>query len=185
MIKGGEDFFKDTSDDFSSGGGRPSFRDISPERIPSVEKIFQEVLGRKPSSRELSFYKYTSISEDEIRTKLLSSDEHLKILEDASKLDGVEDQFKLSQLNEKKLTQRVEDLENQIAESNILLGEKNKIIAELREKSKNPYDLIEHTQRFEEGFDIYGVPRRSSTEKIEENKSIKEKLKDFINILLK
>ena len=77
----GEDYFKDTTDDFSSGGG--SSRSIKPsktDRTDAIEKIFMDVLGRKPSSREMAYYKYSPIKEDDIVAKLISSDEHKKII---------------------------------------------------------------------------------------------------------
>jgi hypothetical protein len=184
MIKGGEDFFKDKSDDFSSGAKRSSFRNFGSDNIPAIEKIFQEVLGRKPSSREASYYKYSTISEEELRTKLLSSDEHIKILEDASKLSNIEDELRNSQLNEKRLTQRVQDFDSQIAETNILLSEKNRIIEELREKEKNPYNFADHSRRYEEGFDIYSTPKVAE-EKINSRKTFKDLLKEFLDLLIK
>ena len=184
MINGGEDFFKDKNDDYSSGGGRSPLRDFPSDRVPMIENIFQEVLGRKPSSRELSYYKYGAMSEDDIRIKLLTSDEHKKVLEDASKLSGVDDQLKNVQLNEKKLTQKIEDLENQIAEVHILLSEKNSIISELREQVENPYNLEERIERYEEGFDVYTTPKVEPQD-IPKQKSFKEMLREFFNILLK
>ena len=184
MIKGGEDFFKDKNDDYSSGRGRSPLRDFPSDRVSMIEKIFQEVLGRKPSSRELSYYKYGAMSEDDIRIKLLTSDEHKKALEDASKLSGVEVQLKNVQLNEKKLNQKIEDLENQIAEVHILLSEKNSIISELREQVENPYNLNKSRERYEEGFDVYNAHKVVSQE-IPKQKSFRELLKEFFNILLK
>jgi len=184
MITGGEDFLKDKNDDYSSSGGRSSMRDFPSDRVPMIENIFQEVLGRKPSSRELSYYKYGSFSEHDIRIKLLTSDEHKKVLEDAAKLSGVEEQLRNVQLNEKKLTQKIEDLDNQIAEEHILLSEKNSIISELREQVKNPYNLEERVERYEEGFDVYSTPKVQSQE-IPKEKSFKELLKEFFKMLVK
>jgi hypothetical protein len=184
MIKGGEDFFKDKSDDFSSGAKRSSFGNFGSDNIQSIEKIFQEVLGRKPSSRETSYYKHSTISEEELRIKLLSSDEHIKILKDASRLSNVEDELRNSQLNEKRLTQRVQDFDNQIAETNILLSEKNRIIDELREKEKNPYNLVDHSRRYEEGFDIYSTPKVDE-KRVDSRKTFKDVLKELLDLLIK
>ncbi len=182
-MKNGEDFFKDKNDDYSSGG-RPSFRSVSPDRIPVIEAIYREVLGRKPSSRELSYYKYSNINEEEIRSKLLKSEEHQKLIDDAKKVPGLEDQQRNLELIEKRLTQRIEDLQKQISESKILLDEKNNIILGLRDELRNPYDLPQQTQRYEEGFDVYRVAGRTHTEEIEK-KSISDLIKEFFNLLLK
>ena len=68
----GEDLFKEQNDAFGGGGGG-SFSDSPSDKIPMIEKVFKEVLGRKPSSRELAYYKYGILKENEIRVKLLKS----------------------------------------------------------------------------------------------------------------
>lgn len=182
MTKVGEDYFKDKNDDFSSGGSGYSQKASSSTRTLLIEEIFLQVLGRKPSSRELSYYKYSMISESEIKEKLLFSAEHEKIIQNASKLHGVQKELSLMQLNSKKLIQRVEDVENQLVESNILLNEKNRVIRELREEKHHPYDFVNNMERYEEGFDIYNTVRRKE-EKIEKKRSFIERLLDFFSIL--
>lgn len=180
----GKDVFKDTSDDFSKGGGGMSFNDSkSPgERASMVEKVFEEVLGRKPSSREAAYYKYGILKANEIRVKLLKSDEHKKILEDSSKLPNVESELKDLRISERKLVQSREDLKEEMLSSQTLLDEKNSIIKDLREQVNNPYDLPSHVQRFEEGFDSYHKERPES---ILEKRSLKEVLIDIVNFLFK
>lgn len=184
MLSAGEDFFKDKSDDFSSGGRRSSFTDLSSDRIPMIEKIYQEVLGRKPSSREISFYKYGSVREEEIRAKLLKSDEHLKILEDAKKVPTLEEQVRNLQLVEKKLVQKGQDLGQQIDEVQVLLNEKNSIIQQLREEVKNPYNLNDQLRRYEEGFDIYSTGRRE-VQVVKERQSFIDFVKELLNMIIK
>jgi hypothetical protein len=183
MLQGGEDFFKDTGDDFSKGG-RSSFRESPSERSPMIEKIFKEVLGRKPSSRELSFYKYGVMKGEEIRIKLLKSEEHKKLLEDARKLPKVENDLKNSQTSEKRLTQKIEDIGEEVRQSKILLEEKNDIIHGLREELNNPYDLPNKVQKFEEGFDVYQTTGERYVEK-EEKMTVKDRIKEILDILLK
>lgn len=184
MLRTGEDTFKDKNDDFSSGSGRSSFRNMSPEKAAVIENIFQEVLGRKPSSREMSFYKYSVISEDEIRIKLLSGDEHKNIIEKALKLPSVEDQLRDSQLGERRLTQKINDIEGQITETNVLLNEKNREIEELREELQNPYNLVNRSDRYEEGFDIFSTPKVEKI-KTDERRSFKDVLRDLLDFLIK
>lgn len=183
MVSGGEDFFKDSNDDFSSGPKRSSLRPLNPNRIASLEDVFMQVVGRKPSSRELAYYKYSNLSDDDIRSKLLDSDEHKKILDKASKLNGVKDQLSDSQLNEKKLKQSVDDLNRQIEEVRNLFAEKNHIIEELRDELKNPYNLVDYRSRFEEGFDVFTTPHIKK--EIPEKKSFGNILKEFIDLIIK
>jgi len=180
---GGGDFVKEKNDDYSSGSG-PSFRDIPSDRTPIIEKIYLQVLNRKPSSRELSYYKYSMVDEDEIRNKLLDSDEHKKLLEDARELPGVKDQLKNSELAVRKGTQKVQDLELQIQEDSVLLNERNRVIADLRSELQNPYNLPSQIQKYEDGFDVYTTSRTHS-DVSEKKKGFIEILKEFLNLLVK
>ncbi|MGI6423007.1 MAG: hypothetical protein ACOX0X_00025 [Candidatus Dojkabacteria bacterium] len=183
MVRGGEDFFKDKNDDFSSGPKR-SLRDFAVEKVGSIEKIFLAVLGRKPSSRENAYYRYAAIEELDIYKKLLQSDEHKKILEDASLLVGCKNKVRDLEIIERKLLQKVADLEGEIDQSGVLLKEKNNIISELREQIKNPYSSPEVSAKFEEGFDVYSTARY--VEVVEkERPSVKEILKDLLSNLFK
>ncbi len=184
MLTGGEDFFKDTNDDYSSGGKKSSFSDLPSDRVPMIESVYQEVLGRKPSTRELSYYKYGAMSEDDIRTKLLKSEEHTKLIANAKKISGIEDQLRNLQVTERRLLQRIEDLGNQIEQSGVLLNEKNSIIQELREELKNPYNLNDSLKRYEEGFDVYSVGRKE-VHVVKERQSFLDFLKEILNMLIK
>ncbi len=183
MIKGGEDFFKDKNDDYSSNSGS-SLRGIPSTRIPMIEQMYELILGRKPSSRESAYYKYSPLSENEIRIKLLESQEHKNIIEDAQKIKGLENELRSSQISEKKLNQQVIDLGKQIDEGQILLNEKSNIILELREQLQNPYNLPSQVQKYEEGFDVYRSVRVKE-ESIVERKSFMDILKNLLNMLIK
>ncbi len=175
---GGEEFFKDKSDDFSRGGSS-SFGSISTDRVPMIEKVFNEVLGRKPTSREIAYYKYGVLKEEGIREKLLKSKEHQELIESALKLPGIEEELKTVRVSERKLTQIVEDINQQMIESERLLREKNSSIQELREKISNPYDFPSQTEKYEEGFDVNS---RIDKTPIIKRKSFKERIIDLIEI---
>lgn len=179
-----EDFIKEKSDDFSSGGSISSFGNIQVDRVPMIEKVFKEVLGRKPSSRELAYYKYGVIKEDGIRSKLIKSQEHKDLIDSALKLPGVENELKSVRVSEKKLGQKVEDIRLEIVESEKLLNEKNFLIKELREKVSNPYDFPSKIEKYEEGFDVYSSRERTGVT-IEKKKSFKDVIKDIFEILFK
>lgn len=179
----GEDFFKDKNDEFS-GGGRVSLSDSPSERAKMIEEIFQEVLGRKPSSRESAFYKYGVMKPSDIRLKLIKSEEHKKILEKANRVPGLEEELKDLRISERKLVQSREDLKAEMISSQSLLEEKNILIKELREQVNNPYDFPSQIERFESGFDVFHT-KRPNTETRNENVSIKSILERIINLLFK
>ena len=178
----GEDFFKDISDDFSKGGtsSRPNSQI---ERVPMIEEIFQEVLGRKPSSREMAYYKYGVMKEDAIRTKLVKSEEHKQLLEKAQLLPGIESDLNHTKVSERKLQQKLEDVNEEMLQSQKLLDERNILIKELREKVSNPYDFPALSERYAEGFDMYERDRRESVKN--SKRSVKEVFNELISLLFK
>jgi hypothetical protein len=181
----GEDIFKDTNDEFSSGGGSSPRAQFS-VKAPKIEKIFKEILGRKPSSRELAYYKYGVMKEDDIRLKLIKSEEHKKILDDATKLPNIETELKDVRISERKLNQKIEDLLSESDEREKLLLEQNSVIKELREKVQNPYNFPTQAQKYEEGFDVFSNTRPViSNLSREKKKTFKDALLELIEVLLK
>lgn len=180
----GEDFFKDTTDEFSKGGSSSSFGISQSERVPMIEEIFQEVLGRKPSSRELAYYKYGVMKEDDIRKKLIKSDEHNELIQKALSLPGIESELKSTKVSEKKLQQKLIDLNEETVESQKLLDERNILIKELREKVSNPYDFPTLSERYAEGFDMYERDRKLEPV-IKGRKSFKDVFMELVELIFK
>ncbi|KUK77058.1 MAG: coiled-coil [candidate division WS6 bacterium 34_10] len=118
-------------------GMRPSPKD----RIPMIKEVFELVLGREPSSRELSFYKYGTQDREEIIEKLLNDDEHKKLVEKAGKVPKLEDKVKGTEHKVVKLTQQIKDMEEESKQIKNLLDEKNREIAILRREKQDPYNF--------------------------------------------
>jgi hypothetical protein len=133
----------DDTDDFSKGGASssPSLagRKVSTKKSPIIEKIYKLVLGRKPSSREMAYYKYSSAEREDILKKLLEGDEHKEILEKAKKYPGLKEKNKKLKSTILKLKSKAKDRANEYSELKRLLEEKNGIITNLREEKIVPY----------------------------------------------
>lgn len=179
-----EDIFKDKTDEFSGGGSTSSFGKLDADRVPMIEKVFDEVLGRKPSSREIAYYKYGVIKEDGIRAKLVKSQEHKELIEKALALPGVESELKSTKVSERKLQQKLEDVNSEIIESQKLLVEKDSLIKDLRESVSNPYDFPSKVKMFEEGFDMNDKDRVLEPVIIKKN-GTKELLIKLIEMIFK
>jgi hypothetical protein len=111
------------------------------ERIPMIKEVFELVLNREPSSRELSFYKYGMQDREEIIDKLLNDDEHKEAFEKAKGLPEIEEQKKQAEHNVMQLKQNIEDSQEEIIQIKNLLEEKNKEIAILRREKGDPYNF--------------------------------------------
>ena len=130
----------DSTDSYSKGGGSmfSDFESLS-DKIPMIEEVYEKVLGRKPSSRELSLYKYSVLKRDEITRKLLNSEEHKEIVEKGRAYSELEERERLAKSNILKLKHGIEDMVVEHDELKNILEEKNKIIEKLREEKTAPY----------------------------------------------
>jgi septal ring factor EnvC (AmiA/AmiB activator) len=111
------------------------------ERIPMIKEVFELVLKREPTSRELSFYKYGIQEREEIIEKLLEDKEHEDNLKNSKKVPKLEDKVKEAEHKVVQLTQQIKDLEEESKQIRDLLDEKNKEIAILRREKNDPYNF--------------------------------------------
>jgi chromosome segregation ATPase len=118
-----------------------SKRSAPKDRIPMIKEVFKLVLGREPTSRELSFYKYGVQEREEILQKLLMDEEHEKAIEKAEKVPDLEDKVRKSEHKVKQLKQQIEDMEEEGKQIRNLLDEKNREIALLRREKNDPYNF--------------------------------------------
>lgn len=130
------------------------------ERIPMIKEVFQLVLGREPSSRELSFYKYGIQEREEIMEKLLNDKEHEEALEKADKVPKLEEKVKQAEHKAIQLEQKLEDTQEETKQVRNLLDEKNKEIAILRREKEDPYNFT-HSEALRY---IRGLTENSRTE---------------------
>jgi chromosome segregation ATPase len=111
------------------------------DRIPIINEAFELVLNRKPSSRELSFYKYGNQEREEIIEKLLEDEEHKEALKKTKEFPELEKRVKDAEHKVVQLKQKLKDSKEEIDQVKDLLAEKNKEIAILRREKDDPYNF--------------------------------------------
>ncbi len=177
----------DKTDDYAKGGGSGfSFfdSDVKGDKTEDVEKVYELVLGRKPTSRELSYYRYAPVKKDEILKKLLKSDEHKDLVKKGREYPELEEREKLGQSTILKLKHSIEDQQEEFKETKAILQEKNREIGVLREEKNIPYV----TQSFLEGKGVVYYQSAAQTQKSERvgvSKNWLDKLFYFIQNLSK
>lgn len=130
----------DDTDSFAKGGASSSFSfKASDEKNPEIKEIYELVLGREPSSRETSYYKYSTLKKDAIVKKLLESDEHKGIVEKAKEVPNLKEENRNLESTVLKLRSLQDDRENEYLELKRLLVEKNNTIDSLRENKDIPF----------------------------------------------
>ena len=127
------------------------------ERQNKIEKIYMDVLGRHPSSREILHYKYVQTPLEEIYTDLINSQEHKDILERNRKYkDTQEDNRKLMSAITK-MRNLLDDKSKELSTMKSLLVEKNNAIKSLRlTKQTQPYD----TRAEQDAKQIFYTPQK-------------------------
>ncbi len=110
------------------------------ERVKMIEKAFKDILGREADSRDLNYYKYSSLSEEEIRKELVNSKEHQTLIENGQEFKKVKNSLNIAKTRIKVLESEIRDQEKSFKELNSLLKEKNLHIKELRKQLKSPFE---------------------------------------------
>ena len=131
---------KKTKIDLKEASPYSDIRQSLKEREIFIVKIFSSILGREPSSRELSYYKYGEMEEDVIRDELLNGDEHKKIIENARENLKLKRRIDILEDEKEKLENLINDKAVEYRELTALLQNKNDEIKKLREEENNIYN---------------------------------------------
>jgi hypothetical protein len=128
----------DDTDNFSTGGGssfsRSEMNMSSTEKTKKLEEIYNKILGRKPTSKEIAYYKYRKLDEEALIQELLDSDEFLENIEKVQEYADLKKNSVKSKNTIIKLKAKVKDSEKEYLELKALLNEKDVLIKTLREK---------------------------------------------------
>lgn len=171
----------DDTDSFSKGGASASpisMRKPSVKKSPLVKKIYKQILGREPSSREMAYYKYSLAKKEDIIKKLLEGEEHEEILERAKKYPELEETNSKLKSKVLKLKSKIEDNEEEFKQLKNLLKEKNTTIKELRETKEIPPYLDGGV--LEEDGVHYSVSRAPMKEVIKREETFWDRLRYLI-----
>lgn len=154
----------DSTDNYAKGGSSIStIARRSPikkknDKEEKIKKIFELVLGREPSTRELAYYKYSAYETKEIAQELLESEEHSDTIEKGIKYQQLEIDLHKSKSRILKLQSVLDDKEKELEENMKLLNEKNKLIENLRDKTDVPYITNTLLLKKEESLELKNEP---------------------------
>lgn len=131
----------DDTDSFTKGGALGSSFSMKQPPVGKsslIKKVYKQVLGREPSSREMAYYKYSLAKKEDIIKRLLESEEHEDILEKAKKYPELEETNLKLESKVLKLESKLRDNEEEFKQLKSLLEEKNATIKELRKTKEVP-----------------------------------------------
>lgn len=114
---------------------------LSPkERVKIIEKAFNDILCREPDTRDLNYYKYSSMDEKTIREELLESDEHKKLIENGREYKKTKNLLEEAKSKINALEGQISDRDESFKQMETLLKEKNLHIEELKKKISSQFE---------------------------------------------
>lgn len=105
------------------------------DRVKMIETVFEELLDRKPDTRDINYYKYSTLGEDEIRKQLIEGNEHKQLIKDGREFKQMKVRAEESETRVKMLEGQIKDQVEEFKELTNLLNEKNNYIRKMRERS--------------------------------------------------
>lgn len=134
------------SDPWGDGmGGKSDKKRLTPEeRVKMIESLYEEVLSRKPDTRDINYYKYSTLGEEEIRKQLITGKEHKQLIEDGREYKKVLDKSNKLESRVKVLEGQIKDQLEEFKQLSQLLKEKNNLIMRIREKIGTAFDTNNH-----------------------------------------
>ena len=131
---------KKTKVDLKETSPYSNIRQSLKEREKFIVQVFELILGREPSSRELSYYKYGEMEEIEMKEELLKGDEHKKVVKDAKENSKLQRKVEILTNEKERFEGLINDKAIEYRELTKLLQSKNQEIKKLREEEKNIYN---------------------------------------------
>lgn len=111
------------------------------ERVTMIEKVYVEILGRNPDTRDINYYKYSTLTEDEIKKQLLTGTEHKQLLLDGRDYKKLKERALQAETRVKLLEGQILDQVEEFKQLTTLLREKNRHISELRENLNSSQNI--------------------------------------------
>lgn len=113
------------------------------QRVEMIERVYEETLSRKPDTRDINYYKYSTLGEEEIRKQLITGKEHKQLLTDGRDYKKTKSRAEQAETRIKMLEGQIKDQVVEFRQLTELLQEKNRYINELRGQNSNPYNLTQ------------------------------------------
>lgn len=117
-------------------------RQTPEERVQMIKKIYSEILGREPDTRDINYYKYSTLNEEQIKKQLLTSAEHKDLIKKGREYDKLKNQTDQAKTQAKMLEGQIKDQVEEFKQLNILLNEKNSYIQQLRQIHENTQQKV-------------------------------------------
>jgi hypothetical protein len=110
------------------------------ERVKIIEKAFQDILCREPDTRDLNYYKYSSMDEQTIREEILGGEEHKLLIKNGREYKKTKNLLEETKSKVNALVGEIEDREASLKQMETLLKEKNLHIEELKKRISSPFE---------------------------------------------
>lgn len=117
----------------SQPGSDQSPKRLTPEeRVEMIEKVYKEVLCRKPDTRDINYYKYSTLGEDQIKKQLMSSAEFKEMMTKGREYTKLKEHADQLETRVRMLESQIKDQVAEFRELTNLLQEKNRHLQMMR-----------------------------------------------------
>lgn len=124
----------------SGGRSQGQAKKMTPEeRVTMIEKLYQEVLGRKAETKDINYYKYSTLGEEEIRRQLVTGKEHTELMTNGREFANMKKRAEDAEGQVKVLDGQIRDQIEEFRKLAELLKEKNRFIQQLRSRVESPF----------------------------------------------
>lgn len=114
-------------------GQRQLPRQLTPEeRITMIESVYEEILCRKPDTRDINYYKYSTLNDDQIKKQLIASAEHKEMMGKGREYTKLKDHAEQLETRVRMLEVQIKDQVEEFRELANLLQEKNRHLELMR-----------------------------------------------------
>lgn len=102
------------------------------DRRRIISSTFQLVLGREPSDRDFSYYRFSTLTEEGLTKSLLALPEHKQLVEKAREHTQLKQSVNELDLQVKHLDTSIQSMRQELQTLEYLLAEKNRYIQQMR-----------------------------------------------------
>jgi len=102
------------------------------QRRQVITTVFKLVLGKDPSDRDFSYYRFSTLTEDSLIKSLLNLPEHKKLVEKAQEHTSLKQSVNDLDLQVKQLSTSMQGMKQELVTMQDLLVEKNRYIQQIR-----------------------------------------------------
>lgn len=147
------------------------------QRRTAIITAFNLVLGREPTDRDFSYYRFSTLSEEGLIRSLLSLPEHKQMVDKSKEYPTLKQSVMDLDLRVKQMDSSVLSMQQELIALQMLLNEKNRYIQQMRGLPVSPQEEYQNQpnqpqQQVQQPATVLGVEKQQLPTPLDEIKSL-------------